>query len=156
MYLYQIIIKSWSLFLRRLPQGLPPAYAILLWASVTYEEISGKMSFHQRFVQFKVWPSPPPYWLNTDVIGFCKDGIERLVYRWNREKYTTRTAWFPSTHISVWAKKLALLVYPHSLYVTFIKERDHGYSERREVSCICPDAHKSVPRPEIMFLLFIL
>jgi len=116
-----------------------------LWRNIWQDVVSSKI----RSIQ-----SVTPHWLNTDVIGFCKGGIEKLVYRWHREKYTTRTARFPSTHISVWAKKLALLVYARSLYIAFIKGRDHENSERSEVSCIRPEAHKSVPRAEIVFLLF--
>ena len=119
-----------------------------LWRNIWQDVVSSKIRSIQSVT--------PQYWLNTDVIGFCKDGIEKLVYRWNREKYTTRTARLPSTHIPVWAKQLALLVYLWSLYITFIEERDHEYWERSEVSCIRPEAHKSVPRAEIMFLLFWL
>jgi hypothetical protein len=42
-----------------------------LWRNVWQDVVSSKIRSIQSVTR--------PYWLNTDVIGFCKDGIEKLV-----------------------------------------------------------------------------
>jgi hypothetical protein len=140
------IIKSWSLFLRNLSQEPLPALTSLLCALVTNGEISGKTSFHQRFAQFKVWPHTG--WIQT-WWGFVRKALKSWFIDGTARSIRSGTVRFSSTHISFWAKSLALLVYFPSLYIRFIKERDDRSSKRSYLSLVPPETRDSFPHLEV-------